>query len=259
MNLKEKHIYFASDFHLGLNQPQTSRERESLIVKWLDSIEENCSELFLLGDVFDFWFEYGESVPKGHVRFLGQLAKMSDKGIKIHLFIGNHDMWQKNYLVEEIGLKLYYKPQVFTFENKKFFLGHGDGLGPGDIKYKIIKSFIRNPFLQFCYSLIHPTLGLRLMKFFSQKNTTSRYQHRIPDIKKEWLVQFSEDTLKSDHIDYFIFGHRHIAIEHTLSNLKSKYINLGDWLDFCTYAMFDGNDLVLKQYDESKNDKIFRS
>jgi UDP-2,3-diacylglucosamine hydrolase len=257
MAQKEKNIYFASDFHLGLDNKLTSMEREKKIVEWLRSIEASCSQLFLLGDLFDYWFEYKESVPKGYVRFLGQLANMADSGIQIHLFIGNHDMWQKDYLKDEIGLNLYYEPRVFTFGDKTFFLGHGDGLGPGDLKYKFIKKFIRNPFLQWCYSLIHPTWGLKLMRFFSQRN--DRYNHEIKDIQKEWLMQFAEDTLLTQDVDYFIFGHRHVAIDYTLSNSKSKYVNLGDWLDFCTYAVFDGHELVLKQYDESSNTKIFRA
>lgn len=258
MQQNKKNIYFASDFHLGLDFNESSKTRELKIVSWLQSIEESCLELFLVGDIFDYWFEYKKAVPKGYVRLLGQLARMADKGIIIHLFIGNHDMWQTNYFVDEIGVRLYKNPQSFELGGKTFYIGHGDGLGPGDVKYKIIKKFIRSPFLQFCYSLIHPNLGLKIMKYFSQKNRKSQYDNALEDISKEWLVTFAENKLQDNDIDYFVFGHRHIAIDYTLSNKKSKYINLGDWLDFCTYAVFDGTELVLNYYEDVCNKQIYK-
>lgn len=249
--LMTKNYYFASDFHLGLEHPTPSKEREKIIVSWLDSIINNTEELFILGDLFDYWYEYSEVVPRGHVRTLAKIAEFSDKGIPVHIFTGNHDMWMFGYLEEELGVKIYKKPEVFDIHGKKFFLGHGDGLGPGDHGYKFIKKVFSNRLNQWLYARIHANTGIKLMRRFSK--TSREAQAEIAEFKGpegEWLIQYCERKLKELDIDYFIFGHRHIPINHLLSNGKSRYINTGDWVHHYSYACFDGDSLQLKKFGE---------
>lgn len=247
-----KSIYFASDFHLGLDQTDSSsKEREKRIIRWLDDIKDDAKELFLLGDVFDYWFEYKKVVPKGFVRLLGKLAEFSAAGIPLHIFTGNHDMWLFDYLEKEIGATVYKDPIKRTFGGKIFFLGHGDGLGPGDHGYKFIKKVFRFPINQWLFARLHPNLGIALMQYFSRKSRESDSESKkFLGPEKEWLVQFCEGKLKEEHMDYFIFGHRHLAIDHTLSNGTSRYINAGDWLTFNSYVVFDGEELSLKYFQK---------
>ena len=245
------YTYFASDFHLGLNQGLSSAERERHIINWLDSIKSDCSELYLLGDVFDFWYEYRKVVPRGHVRLLAKLAEYTDSGIPVHIFTGNHDMWMFGYLEEEIGVKLYKSPIEKQIGNKMFFLGHGDGLGPGDHGYKFIKKVFANRINQWLFAVIHPNLGIKLMQLSSKKSRESEME--APEFlgpDKEWLIQFCEKKIKDSDIDYFIFGHRHLPIEHTLSNGRSIYINTGDWIKHFSFARFDGHAIELLKFDK---------
>lgn len=240
-------IYFASDFHLGAyadsKQPFI---REKRIVDWLKSIEHDCAELYLLGDVFDFWFEYKHVVPKGFIRLLGQLAAMSDKGIKIHLFTGNHDVWMFDYFEQQFGAYIHKKPIKKSWGGKQFLIGHGDGLGPGDQGYKIIKSVFTNKLAQRAFAFLHPFIGVELARFFSRKSreaTGSKDLEFLGD--KEYLIQFCTHYLKNEHVDYFIFGHRHLNIDYALNAGKSRYINLGEWFSGSPYAVFDGSELKL--------------
>jgi UDP-2,3-diacylglucosamine hydrolase len=252
--IKNKY-YFASDFHLGLDLKDTSKERELKIVQWLKSISVDCHSLFLVGDIFDYWFEYKKTIPKGYTRLLGQLAEMNDNGVEIHYFVGNHDMWIKDYFTKEIGIKVYYEPKTFILTGKSFLIGHGDGLGPKDYRYKIIKKVLRNPIAQFGFSMLPSFIGLSLMRYFSSDSRHGQGEAPITNINKEWLVQYAEAQNKLRENDFYIFGHRHIPIDHTLTNEHSRYINLGDWLEFCTYVEYDGEELSLKTYnrDEFKN------
>ena len=239
-------IYFLSDFHLGAPDYEKSLEREKKIVKFLDSIKSKATEIYLLGDVFDFWFEYGKAVPKGYVRLLGKLAELSDAGIKLHYFTGNHDMWVFGYLEKELGAKIYHKPISLEINGKKFFLAHGDGLGPADLGYKFIKGVFASKVCQWLFARLHPNFGIWLGDFWSGKSriaTTDLHFHG----EKEWLVVYAKEVLKNEHYDYFVFGHRHIPIDYTLSE-KSRYINLGEWITHFSYAVFDGNNLELKYY-----------
>ena len=242
-----KSIYFASDFHLGLDKNGTSRAREDKIIAWLDSIIDDTAELFLLGDLFDYWFEYKKVVPKGFIRFLAKLTEFTSQNIPVHIFTGNHDMWMFDYLEKEIGATLYREPLSIKLMNHHFVLGHGDGLGPGDHGYKFIKKVFRSRINQWLFARIHPNLGVSLMQYYSQRSRESE-THSPPFMgpKKEWLIQYCEDRIKAQpEIDYFIFGHRHLPIDYTLSNQKTRYINSGDWIEHFTYVKYDGHEVSL--------------
>ncbi|MFA6924646.1 MAG: UDP-2,3-diacylglucosamine diphosphatase [Bacteroidales bacterium] len=242
-------IYFASDFHLGVPDYESSNKREKIIVKWLDEIKQDAQELFLLGDVFDFWFEYKSVVPRGYVRLLGKLAELSDSGIKIHYFTGNHDIWVYDYLPKELNVELHREPIIKEINGKKFYLAHGDGLGPSDYKFKLMKMGFKSSTLQWLFSaLLHPNFAFKIARIFSFKSRLSNdnnYEKKKFLGEKEWLIINSRKILQKEHIDFFIYGHRHFPIEFKLSE-NSKYINLGEWVNYKPYAVFDGNDTVLK-------------
>ena len=248
---EHKKIYFLSDFHLGAPDYSSSLIREKKIVSFLDSIQHDAAQIFIVGDIFDFWYEYKKVVPKGYVRLLGKLAALTDAGIPIHFFVGNHDMWMKDYFHKELNIPVYFEPKVFTFHQKKFFIGHGDGLGPGDHGYKFIKKIFRNKFCQWLFGQLHPTLGINLANYFSRKSrekTGTSDEHFLGE-GKEWLIVYCKEILQQKHFDYFIFGHRHYPIDFKL-NETSRYINLGDWIRNFTYATFDGNNIELKKWSE---------
>ncbi|HMR47253.1 MAG TPA: UDP-2,3-diacylglucosamine diphosphatase [Bacteroidia bacterium] len=244
-----KKIYFISDFHLGAPSSEESLIRERKICQWLETIKADVSILFILGDVFDFWFEYRHVVPKGYVRILGKLAEIADKGIPIYLFTGNHDMWMFDYLPKELGIKLYRQPEEFNFDNRKFLIGHGDGLGPGDHGYKFIKKVFANKFCQWLFARLHPNFGISLANFWSRKSRqhTGHHDAKYLGDDKEYLVQYIIETEKTKHFDYYIFGHRHLPIDKQIE--RSYYINLGDWLSYFTYAEWDGSKLSLKKFE----------
>ena len=244
-----KKIYFASDNHLGAPNLEESLVREKKFVSWLDTIKKDAEAIFLVGDIFDFWFEYSEVVPKGFTRTLGKLAEISDAGIPIHYFAGNHDMWLIDYFQKELNLTVYNKPKVFIINDKKFFVGHGDGLGPGDKSFKIMKKIFKNSFFNWCFRCVHPDLGIKIGKYLSNKN---RLKSSLEDLRfngneNEWLTKYCKEKLKNKHYDYFIFGHRHIPLEIKLSP-NSTYINLGDWITHFSYAVFDGRQVLLDKY-----------
>ncbi|MBK7427563.1 MAG: UDP-2,3-diacylglucosamine diphosphatase [Saprospiraceae bacterium] len=251
-------VYFASDFHLGVPAKLPSREREKLIVRWLDKISKDATELYLVGDVFDFWFEYSSVVPKGYIRLLGKLAELTDGGLPIYFFIGNHDMWMFKYFEEELGIPTFREPIIREIQGKKMMIGHGDGLGPGDNGYKFIKKVFANPACQWLFARLHPNLGIGIANFWSAK---SRYANVEPDRfvseENEWLVQFAKDTLKENHFDYFVFGHRHLPISFNLQG-GSQYINLGDWLNHQSFGIMENGDLQLAFY-ENEHGKIYRN
>ena len=244
-----KKIYFASDFHLGSPDYDSSLDREKKVVRWLDTTKSDAAEIYLMGDVFDFWFEYKHTIPKGYTRLLGKLSELADAGIKLHLFTGNHDMWIFDYLPKEIGLDLYRKPVVHEINKKLFFIGHGDGLGPGDRGYKFIKKVFANKLCQFLFRWIHPDLGISMAEFWSRtsRNAGDKQELRYLGEDKEWLVIYSKEKLKERDYDYFIFGHRHIPIDVDVEG-KARYINLGDWISNFTYAVFDGRELSLNEF-----------
>ncbi|NND06893.1 MAG: UDP-2,3-diacylglucosamine diphosphatase [Saprospiraceae bacterium] len=246
-------IYFASDFHLGLDGRLTSKEREVQLVRWLDQVSADATEIYLVGDLFDFWFEYKAVVPKGFVRFLGKLAQLRDDGIPIYVFTGNHDMWLFDYLTQELNIPVFREPIWRTFLNARFYIGHGDGLGPGDHGYKFLKKLFASKSCQWFFARLHPNFAFWLANFWSNRSRLGAKQRdnfRVKD--EEWLVQYSNDILAEEEVDYFIFGHRHLPIDCLLSNERSRYINLGDWIEYNSYAVFDGEKLELKFFENDE-------
>lgn len=249
--MKGSKIYFASDFHLGTPSFEESKARELRIVSWLDCIKADAAELYLMGDVFDFWFEYAHAVPKGHVRFLGKLAELADQGIKITLFKGNHDMWMFGYLEKEIGVNIVSNELIIERGGKRFYLHHGDGLGPGDWTYKVLKKVFRSKLCQWLFARLHPNFGIGIARFWSRRSRiSSGKEEKFQDSNKEWLAQYAHAYLnrneEKEKIDYFIFGHRHLPLRIPIQD--SLYVNLGEWMNFNTYAVFDGKELSLMQY-----------
>ena len=242
-----KKIYFLSDFHLGAPDHQSSLQREKKIVAFLESIRHQASTIFIVGDMFDFWYEYKQVVPKGFVRLLGKLAELTDSGIPIHFFVGNHDMWMRDYFQKELNITVHFQPQHFEWNGVKFFVGHGDGLGPADHGYKLLKKFFRNRFCQSLFGFLHPLVGIGLANYFSRKSRekTGKADEKFLGEDKEWLIIFCREILAKQHFDYFIFGHRHLPLDIKL-NEQSRYINLGDWITYFTYAEFDGQTAQLK-------------
>jgi len=255
----DKKIYFLSDFHLGAPDYDSSLKREKLIVQFLDEIKYKASEIFLVGDMFDFWYEYRRVVPKGYVRLLGKLAEISDMGIPMHFFVGNHDMWMKDYFLKELNIPVYFEPKEFERNGKKFFIGHGDGLGPGDHGYKRLKKVFRNPACQWLFGVLPPYVGMGLANYMSRRSRaqTGASEEVFLGEDNEWLIIFCNDRLNAKFFDYFIFGHRHLPIDYRLKD-NSRYINLGDWIRYFTYAEFDGQDLILKSYTGNDH-KIIRN
>jgi len=245
-------IYFASDLHLGMPDEGSSAEREGLFVRWLEEARQDAAEIFIIGDLFDFWHEYKTVIPKGFVRLQGKIAEITDAGIPVHIFTGNHDMWMYGYFEKELGVKMHRQPVEREFNGKKFYITHGDGLGPGDHGYKFIKKVFANPICQFLFRWIHPDIGMRLGHYFSYKSRfgvsgDKKVLEKFEGEENEWLVLYAREILKNNHYDYFIFGHRHLPIDIML-NEKSRYINTGDWLDYNSYAVFDGSNMELKYY-----------
>ena len=244
-----KKVYFLSDFHLGAPDHEKSFIREKRIVQFLDQAKENAAHFIIVGDMFDFWYEYKTVVPKGYTRLLGKLAEITDSGIPVSFFVGNHDMWMRDYFKKELSIPVYYDSKEFTFNNKKFFVAHGDGLGPGDRGYKFIKKIFRNKFCQWAFGVLHPSIGIGIANYFSRKSrlATGQQDKHFLGEDKEWLIIYSKEILRQQHFDYFIYGHRHLPYDFKL-NETSRYINLGDWIVYNSYAVFDGAELYLKYF-----------
>ncbi|WP_411766417.1 UDP-2,3-diacylglucosamine diphosphatase [Winogradskyella sp. A3E31] len=244
-----KKIYFASDNHLGAPTVEASRPREQKFVSWLNEVKDDAAAIFLLGDLFDFWFEYKTVIPKGFTRTLGKLAEISDSGVPIYYFVGNHDLWMNGYFEEELGIPVFHKPKEFKLGNKDFFIGHGDGLGPGDKGYKRMKKVFLSPFFKWLFRWGHPDIGMRIAQYFSVKNKLISGDEDATFLGEdnEWLAIYCKKKLEEKHRDYFVFGHRHLPLEIQLND-NSKYINLGDWIQYYTYGVFDGESFELKKY-----------
>lgn len=238
--------------HFGTPTKEESSVREQKFIRFLSLVQKDASELFLVGDVFDFWFDYKTVIPKGFTRLFGKLAELSDQGIKIHYFKGNHDMWLNGYFEEELGFTIHSDNLEIERKGFKLFIGHGDGKGPKDYKYKFLKNIFRNPFFIWLFKWIHPDIG---MTFAQLSSKSSRYGKESPKkeifhgAENEWLISYVKRKLVKKHYDYFIFGHRHLALDFAIND-KTKYINLGDWLHFNSFAVLDNNKLELKYFEK---------
>ena len=253
--MQGKKVYFLSDAHLGAKLLKDNREREIMLVEFLQSIKPDCLELYLLGDMFDFWFEYKHVVPKGHVRFLAELANFTDQGIKVHFFTGNHDIWAFDYLAKECGVILHTSMMETTINGKSFLIGHGDGLNPNDKGYLFLRNAFHNRFLQRCFRFIHPDWGITLANKWSSHsrlkgNGQIEARGYLGDDKEE-IVIYCRNILKEHHVDYFIFGHRHLPLNLELEP-NSHYINTGDWITHFSYAIFDGEKVSLEKINRKK-------
>lgn len=254
----DKNIYFLSDFHLGAPDAASSLLREKEIIRFLNEIAPRAAEIFIVGDMFDFWYEYRQVVPKGYVRLLGKLAELTDAGITIRFFVGNHDMWMKDYFQKELNIPVYFEPEVFEWNGKRVLVGHGDGLGPGDHGYKRLKKIFRNPVCQWLFGILPPSVGMGLANYFSRKSRaqTGSSEETFLGADREWLISYCRDRLKTEHFDYFVFGHRHLPIDFRLND-TSRYINLGDWIRYFTYAVLEGTEMSLHAYN-GQEQKIVR-
>ncbi len=246
--LPGKKAYFSSDHHFGAPNEEESLVREKKFVQWLDEIKDDCGVLFLVGDLFDFWFEYKYVVPKGFVRVLGKLAEIADRGIPIYFFVGNHDLWMKDYLEEQINAIVFRDKQDFIINGKEFFIVHGDGKGPGDKGYKRMKKVFTNKVCQFLFYLLHPDLAMWLGITASRKNKMISGDEDVHflGVDNEWLISYSKRQLERKHYDFLVYGHRHLPMEIDIK--KSKHFNLGDWINYFTYGVFDGETFELKTY-----------
>ncbi len=244
-------VFFASDFHLGVAARHSSRERERRVVDWLDyCLREEAEAIYLVGDLFEFWFEWREAVPRGYVRFLGKLAEVADRGIPVHVFTGNHDMWMEDYLPREIGVTLHRTPVVHIIYGRKVLIGHGDGLGPGDRGYKRLKKVMNAPWAKWLYARLHPNLSMRLALYFSgQSRDNQPSEEEFLGEDQEWLIAYSERRLARDpELAYCIFGHRHLPIDHLLSDGRARYVNLGEWLFAYSYLRMEPGESTLQHW-----------
>jgi len=248
MDKERTRVYLASYFNLGFPDFEQSLAREKRLVRWLDSIRHDAKALYLLGDIFDYWYEYKRVVPRGFTRFLGKISEFSDNGIPVYFFTGNHDIWVFDYLPRETGVILHTKPLQTVIDGKTFFIGHGDGLGSHDRVFKLLKSFFTSKVAQWFYSKIHPNLTIGFANRWSQHSRASKPAPTYRGEQTEWLIQFARQKIASEPIDFFVFGHRHLAINIML-NEKCQYVNLGDWLTNFTYAVFDGQKIDLLKFE----------
>jgi UDP-2,3-diacylglucosamine hydrolase len=248
-----KKTYFISDIHLGFPNETESRQREKLLLQWFDETQKDAEAIYILGDLFDFWFEYRKTVPKYFTRTIGKLAELADAGIEMHLFTGNHDLWMFGYFEEELGIPVHRQPLQKEIHGKTFYMAHGDGLGPGDYGYKILKKIFTSDICSFIFRWLHPDIGVSLAHYWSRE---SRFADGIAEnykgADKEWLLIFSKELENKTHHDFFIFGHRHLPLDIRIND-SSRYINLGDWLIYHSYAVFDGHTLELKSFTHHKD------
>ncbi|HOO10514.1 MAG TPA: UDP-2,3-diacylglucosamine diphosphatase [Cyclobacteriaceae bacterium] len=246
----DKKIYFASDFHLGVPNPKSSLERERKIIRWLDHIKKDAHSIYLLGDIFDFWFEYKHAIPKGFIRLQGKLAELRDGGLPIYFFTGNHDMWMFDYFPNELGIPVYREPIVLTVGNQKLLIGHGDGLGPGDVSYKILKKIFNSSLCQWLFARLHPNLGIGIARYWSRNSRISnlKKEEKFNGEDNEYLLSYCRGLEEHNHHDFYVFGHRHLPLDIKVA-AHSTYVNLGEWVHHNTYGVYDGNSVELKTFE----------
>lgn len=250
-----KNIYFISDAHLGSLAIEHGRTQERRLVRFLDDIKHKASAVYMLGDMFDFWFEYRHAVPKGYTRFLGKLSELTDMGVEVHYFTGNHDIWMYGYLEQECGVTIHTKPTTTEIYGKLFYLAHGDGLGDNDRKFMLIRSVFHNKTCQRLFSMLHPRWGIGFGLEWAKHSRLKRKDGKEPPYMgedKEELVLYTKEYMKThSDIDFFIYGHRHIELDLMLSR-KTRMMILGDWITQFTYAVFDGEHLFMEDYVEGE-------
>ncbi len=249
----KKKIFFASDVHLGAPNIKNHREHERLFVSWLESIKEEAREIYLMGDIFDFWFEYKKVIPRGFTRLLGKLCELTDRGIPVHFFTGNHDIWIFDYLPGETGVIVHREPWPVELDGKRFFLAHGDGLTPDEKAYKRLKALFTNRVAQNMFRWLHPDLGIQMALFWSRKSRRKNEQLSTAVFQgeeNEWLIKFARQKNEQEHFDYFVFGHRHIALDLDIGS-GSRVVYLGDWVKHFSYGEWDGETFKLKFYNRS--------
>lgn len=244
-----KKIFFASDFHLGVPTHEESAARERRIIAWLEHVRHEAACIYLMGDIFDFWFEYKHAIPKGFARLQGKLAELTDAGIPVIFFTGNHDMWMFDYFPAELGVTIHRDLVELTVGTQRLLLGHGDGLGPGDASYKILKKFFNSSFCQWLFARIHPNLGIGIAQYWSRQSRISnvKREEKFQGEEKEFLLAYCKELEQQQHHDYYIFGHRHLPLDLAVGT-NSRYINLGEWVHFNTYAVYDGTTVQLKTF-----------
>lgn len=251
-----KNVYFLSDAHLGSLAIDHSRMHERRLVRFLDNIKHKAAAVYLLGDMFDFWYEYKHVVPKGYTRFLGKISEMTDLGVEVHYFTGNHDIWMYGYLQKECGVTIHTKPLTTEIYGKVFYLAHGDGLGDNDRNFKVIRSIFHNKTCQRLFSALHPRWGMAFGLNWAKHSRLKRVDGKEPPYAgedKESLVIYTKEYMKTHQdIDFFIYGHRHIELDLMLSH-KQRMLILGDWISQFTYAVFDGEHLYLEDYIEGES------
>ena len=242
-----KKVYFASDLHLTSSTDVESRCRELAFIQWLDRVKDDAAAIFLLGDLFDFWFEYRYVVPRGYVRLLGKLAELTDNGIPIHYFTGNHDQWIRDYFACEMNIHTYNQPTEFELNGKLFLIGHGHGnnISPENKFYKLIYAAFENRLLQKLFAALHPRWGMNLGANWSISSRKRRgIRKPFNGVENELIYWYTQYVLTKKHYDFFVFGHRHLALDIRL-NENSRYINTGEWIEAQTYAVFDGKEVTL--------------
>ncbi len=243
-------IYFVSDVHLGAPALKNNRERELRFARWLDSIENDVSALFLLGDIFDFWYEYKKVAPRGFSRILSRIAGLTDRGIPVHFFTGNHDVWVFDYLPGETGVILHRKEFITEINGKKFFLAHGDGFDPDDKGYLFLKKIFVNKTLQWLFSRLHPNFAFYIAHKWSKSSRLGKMDEKEEfKVKNEGMYKFAANYLQKEYVDYFIFGHRHQMVNEKIDS-KTNFILLGDWINYNSFGVFDGEKFELKIFKE---------
>lgn len=250
-----KKVYFLSDAHLGSRGIPHGRTQERRLVNFLDSIKDKASAIYLLGDMFDFWYEFKTVVPKGYTRFLGKISELTDAGVEVHFFIGNHDIWCSDYFEKECGMILHRQPLTCEIFGKVFFMAHGDGLGDSDRKFKFLRAVFHNKLLQTLFSMLHPRWSIDLGLTWAKHSRMKRLDGKEPPYMgehKEYLVLYAKEYLHSHpDVNFFIFGHRHIELDLMLSR-TARILILGDWISQFTYAEFDGEQLLLSNFIEGE-------
>ena len=251
-----KNVYFLSDAHLGSRAIPHRRMQERRLVNFLDSIKHKAAAVYLLGDIFDFWHEYKTVVPKGYTRLLGKISELTDNGVEVHFFIGNHDLWMGNYLEKECGVTLHRSSTVMEIYGKVFYLAHGDGLDPEDKKFKVLRAIFHNRFCQRLFAALHPRWGVAFGLEWARRSRLKREDGKEPEYmgeEKESLVIFAKSYLKTHpEINYFIFGHRHIELDLLIAR-ETRLIILGDWISQFSYVVYDGENLILDNYIEGES------